>query len=291
MHEPVCAVVVTFHPGHDVLRNLALVMAQAQRLVVVDNGSGAASLKMLREASAERGFALIENRSNLGIAAALNRGVRQALAEGYGWVVLFDQDSTVGGGFLDAMFWQLDRDPRRGRVAVVCPRYVDRDSGRLMIATRTRDGEIAVARTSGSLMPAWVFAECGWFVEELLIDQVDYEYCLRLRSRGYLIAECAGATLRHTLGAPSVHRLFGVRLFGTTNHSAARRYYLVRNRMWMLRRYWGEFPRWCVDACVATVKESVKILLVEDCRWSKLRHTALGVRDGVLGRMGKTVEL
>jgi len=148
-----------------------------------------------------------------------------------------------------------------------------------------------VARTSGSLMPMWAFEECGWFREELFIDQVDFEYCLRLRARGYQIAECEGATLLHTLGAPKIYSLFGRRLFGTTNHSAARRYYLARNRIWLLKKYWGLYPYWCAAACIATLKESLRILLVEDGRWSKLGRTALGVRDGLLGRMGKRVEI
>jgi rhamnosyltransferase len=288
----VCAVVVTFNPALETLANLELLLEQVEALVVVDNGSRVECLDAVRRLSEARGFGLLENEVNLGIAAALNRGARYAIANGFRWVALFDQDSAVTPGFFAAMFEGVETHRRRDKVAIFCPRYVDRESGRDMAPAKYGRGSgLLVGRTSGSLMRAPVFEECGWFVEEMVIDQVDFEYCLRVRRRGYEIAECRGATLVHTLGAPQVLRLFGVRLFGTTNHSAARRYYLARNRTWLLKKYWVLYPRWCSGLCVLTLKESAKILIVEDRRWSKLGHILLGLRDGAIGRMGMTVKL
>jgi hypothetical protein len=39
------------------------------------------------------------------------------------------------------------------------------------------------------------------------------------------------------------------------------------------------------------LKDGVKILLAESDKRRKVCHMALGVRDGLLGRMGRTVEL
>ncbi|HEY0759334.1 MAG TPA: glycosyltransferase family 2 protein [Acidisarcina sp.] len=288
--EAVCAILVTFRPPPEVLMNIRQVREQVQSLIVVDNGSGRSSVAMLRGTSAEQRFLLIENKDNLGIAAALNIGIKEAAIQGYRWVILFDQDSRATPGFIDKMFAGMRVLPDGDKVAIFCPRYIDRASGRPMPSTTLADGSLAVARSSGSLMPMWVFERCGWFIEEMVIDQVDYEYCLRVRSFGYRIIECE-AVLLHTLGKPKVHRLLGRRLFATTNHSAARRYYLVRNRVWLSRKHLMSNPRWCLEAGFATLKECAKIALVEDYRWSKLRYTFLGVRDGLIGRMGKTVEL
>ena len=68
----VCAVIVTFRPRAEDLGNLARVRPQVEDLVVVDNGSPGEELLLLRAASRELNFALIENGQNLGIAAALN---------------------------------------------------------------------------------------------------------------------------------------------------------------------------------------------------------------------------
>src|SRR5580698_7152472 len=95
----ICAVVVTFRPEANVWDNLAKLRCQAETLVVVDNGSPPESLAPFRALPADAGFTLIENKANLGIAAALNAGVRWAKTRGFEYVVLFDQDSAVTDGF------------------------------------------------------------------------------------------------------------------------------------------------------------------------------------------------
>ena len=52
-------------------------------MMVVDNGSLPNELDLLRPARTSCGFYLIENGQNLGLAEALNQGVRQALKDGF----------------------------------------------------------------------------------------------------------------------------------------------------------------------------------------------------------------
>jgi rhamnosyltransferase len=80
--ERIGAIVVTFHPRPEYSENLAKILAQVDLLIVVDNGSNEQELTQIRLASREPGFKLIENGDNLGIAAALNLGVREAQKEG-----------------------------------------------------------------------------------------------------------------------------------------------------------------------------------------------------------------
>ena len=63
--------------------------------MIVDNGSGEAELKMLRELSADPQITLALNSANLGIARALNIGIERAAALGFAWVLLLDQDTVV----------------------------------------------------------------------------------------------------------------------------------------------------------------------------------------------------
>ena len=289
-NNSVCAVVITFRPKVDVLENLAKVRPQVQGLVVVDNGSSAEALAPFHQASGPMGYAVVENGANLGIAADLNNRIRWAQSQGYAWVVLFDQDSTVGDGLIDAMLNEYASHPEREKLAVVVPRYVDRKSGREMPVPRTGSGEILVVRTSGSLMPMALIPAIGLFLEDFVIDQVDYEYCLRLGALGYKIAQCPYATLIHSLGEMEHHDL-GVGKIISTHHNAKRRYYMTRNRIRIVQLYWRQYPAYCFDLIVSTLKDTVKILLVEKPKYQKLKNTAMGVRDALINRMGKTVEL
>jgi rhamnosyltransferase len=160
----VCAVIVTFHPQAAALENLARVRAQLQGLVVVDNGSPAELLAPLRAATDQLKFALIENGANLGIAAALNIGVRWAEAQGFRQVLLFDQDSTVTPGFVHAMNSTYSDHPRRHEIAIVMPQYKDRARGEMFkSAYLAADGAPLEVMTSGSFIPVSTFRHCGIF--------------------------------------------------------------------------------------------------------------------------------
>jgi rhamnosyltransferase len=292
MIEPnVCGVVVTFRPRLEDLENLAKLRPQVRGLVVVDNGSSEEKRTLLRSAAQQGDFMLIENEANLGIATALNMGVKWAKSAGYTWVALFDQDSTVPPDFIDTMLRAYDTSPRRDRIALLVPRYIDSRLGIPLSAIYAENGSLQVAMTSGSLIPISIFCEEGWFEESLFIDAVDFEYCLRLRSNGYSVEECPEAVLLHAPANFTEYRLKGFRLFSTPNYSAGRRYYRDRNTIWMLRKYWARYPSFLLSMLANSLKDGLKILLAENDKRVKMYHMALGVRDGLLGRMGKTIEL
>jgi rhamnosyltransferase len=291
LNNGVCAVVVTFRPRAEDLRNLARVRPQVQDLVVVDNGSPDEKLQWLRIASRELNFVLIENEQNLGIAAALNIGVKWAQTNGSKWVALFDQDSAVTDGFITQMLADFEHFARQRNILLLVPRYRDPWSGVERVCPMDEDGGPFVTITSGSLLPISAFDKCGYFKEELFIYTVDDEYSLRLRSNGYSIALSPHAVLLHTSGVPSYYSICGRRLFQTTNYRPGVRYYISRNRVWMALMYGARYPRWVRGAFRSSLIDLCKLAIAEDFRWAKVKMIFLGFRDGMLGRMGKTVTL
>lgn len=287
----VCAVIVAFRPRVEDLGNLADVRPQVQDLVVVDNGSSEETLKLLRTASHVLNFVLIENGENLGIGAALNIGVRWAESNGSQWVALFDQDSSVTGGFIAQMLVDFEYFQTQRKIMLLIPRYKDPQSGVERVCGLDKDGGPFVTITSGSLLPVAAFETCGYFNEDLFIYTVDDEYSLRLRSQGYSIALSPHAVLLHASGSPSCYRIFGKPWFQTTNYKPGVRYYISRNRIWMALRYGARYPRWARGALRASFIDLCRLAIAEDSRCAKVKMVFLGFRDGMLGRMGKTVTL
>jgi rhamnosyltransferase len=282
----VCAVIVTYHPSVKMLENIAQVLAQVQGLVVVDNGSNADELAPLRVASQTLGFQLIENGKNLGLAEALNQGVRWAKSQDYPWVILFDQDSRITEGFVRQMFAAWESHPDRERVSSIHPKYVDPETGIEPLVRRARDGGPVVSTTSGALMPTWIFDRIGWFASEYFIDCVDIEYSLRVRTAGYFIADSRQAVLLHHAGHPRRLGVLGFS-FGPTHHSAMRRYYMSRNRIAVYRKYFRVFPRWVLQSMNESLRDTIKCFVAEQNRARKFRNFLLGTWDGLTGRMGK----
>lgn len=284
--ESVCAVIVTYHPTQKMIAHISSVVGQVDGLVVVDNGSAEQELAALRAAGESLGFCLIENQKNLGIAEALNIGVRRAIAQDFPWVILFDQDSEVPAGFVQNMLASWKSHHRRDLIGSLHPRYVDPDTGVAPPVYRASDGGPVISLTSGALMPTWIFERIGEFASDYFIDEVDTEYCFRIRANGYLVADSQAAALIHHVGHPRTKNILGFS-FRPTFHDSLRRYYMSRNRVVVYRKYLWKFPGWVLHSANESLRETVKCFLGEPDRIAKIRNFIVGTWDGLAGNMGK----
>jgi rhamnosyltransferase len=283
--ELTSAIVVTFHPRAKDLDGLAKICAQVDLLVVVDNGSTENELAQIRRAGQDWGFLLLENGENLGIAAALNLGVGEAQKVGCKWVGLFDQDSTVTEGFIETMIADFRRYREHKKIMQIVPRYLDPETGIERPVSTFEDGGIFLTCTSGSLFSMEAFERCGLFQENLFIYCVDDDYSLRIRKEGFFIGESPNAVLLHRSGRPTFRKMFG-RTIATKNYRPEVRYYYARNKVWILRFYAKTFPRIIVPTLREFVTIPLKIALMEDESWRKIKLFIRGLADGVSGRMG-----
>jgi rhamnosyltransferase len=282
----VSAVVVTFHPNEDVVANLKAIHPQVSHLIVVDNGSSAPELGPLEKLRNEFPFELIKNGENLGIATALNLGVRRSLELGADWVLLFDQDSQASPGFAETMVQAFLHSAWGDRLGTMTPTYIDMRSGASIAMVRVQEG-MEASMTSGSLYPAEIFRRFGFFRDELFIDAVDYEYSLRLRKAGMVIEETSSASLLHSPGTPHTHGIAKTVWFRSNNYTPIRRYYQERNKVWVSKHYFTRFPLFCIKLFYFSSKEFTKILLVEEDKWRKARFFLRGTFDGLRNRMGR----
>jgi rhamnosyltransferase len=275
----VLGVVVTYHPDAELPQHLATLRSQVDALVVVDNGSD--NRAAVEQAALAAGCRFIGNGANLGIAAALNQGLAIALDEGYAWLATFDQDSHCPEGAIASLLALQQRHPRGAQVALVATAHRDRALQRdyhhwIDVIEETADWRILrAAITSGSLVRVDVLRTLGGFEDQLFIDSVDHELCLRLRRQGWLILEARDVVMTHSIGDASVERLLGLPVV-CTHHSAARRYYQVRNLLEISRRYFFFDPAWTLKSLLQLVSGGVAVLLFEPQKGRKLAAMARG---------------
>lgn len=282
--DKICAVVVTFHPSDSFPANLGTLAKQCGKVIVVDNGSSGESVKFLLDAEAVPGIKLIRNGSNLGIAAALNIGIKRALADGYDWIATFDQDSNITPGFFSGLLGVYQKCPNRESVAVIAPQlfYPESNESELNPADALSEFvSIRSAITSGSLIRAEVFAKIGYYDEPMFIDYVDYDFCLRMQKAGWQIIRANHVLLHHRLGAAEKHSFLG-REISIKSHSAWRRYYITRNRVIVYRRYGLTFPAWCLHDFGWFFLELGKVLVFEKDKPAKLKSILKGLWHGII---------
>lgn len=285
MQNNCCAVVVSYNPTPETGVNVHALVGQVAEVLVVDNGStGRESLELLAKLAEQATVTVKYNPTNVGIAAALNQGVRYAIDQGYEWVATFDQDSLAPGNFVQTMLADYENFVEQDLVVIVAPKY-QMNGNITSFASQQLAGkgciEIKTTITSGNLVKVSVFAQVGFFDESFFIDYVDHEFCLRVRSKQLLVVESQNAILEHKLGDSSNHRILTMKLV-TTNHAPIRRYYKYRNLVRTFRKYYWFEPLALVIQFKSLLIEPVKILLWETNKWAKVSSIYKGLLDGLL---------
>ncbi len=235
------AVFVTWNPEPERFAQAVRSLAdQVDGVIVVDNGSQ--NLDQLTAAVAhDERVAVVALGENLGVAAALNVGMRRALVERPDWIMTMDQDTLVSAGAVAAILRDVaDLEPRlaqRCAIAALRPHpqpssiWLTRYAERLMtVRELDRFRECRGVITSGNLVRATAARDVA-FDESLFIDQVDFDFCASLRRRGHVVLQQLVCTTDHVLG----------QYYADTGRihpyeNAQRFYYVVRNSTYLVLR-------------------------------------------------------
>ena len=139
--------------------------------------------------------------------------------------------------------------------------------------------------TSGNIISLKAYEKIGGFKDWMFIDAVDFDYCLNLRDHGYDIWRLPQVELKHNLGSV-VFKTIGKRQFYSLNHSATRRYYIVRNRHYFYDEYHERWPDFCNAEFGQTKFEAKRIIICEKQKIKKLLAMYKGYRDYKKGITG-----
>ncbi|WP_341909240.1 glycosyltransferase family 2 protein [Polaromonas sp. YR568] len=280
----VCAVVVTYFPDDKLEARLRAVLPQVARLVVVDNTPGEATQLGQRMAALGDSVHCIINGTNQGVATALNQGLGHALGQGLPWLLTLDQDSCAQPDMVAVLARALESS--QPRPAVIGSNYMDPVNQRLKISVGNEvvGVEQKTVITSGSLVDAAVARDIGGFRDDYFIDQLDHEFCLRMRAHGYRVVISGPPAMVHSVGLTGGARL---PVLGTLpNHGPVRKYYIARNTVTTVALYWRHEPVWCVRRLVRLFLGLAEMALLEDRRLLKVQAFFWGLWDGWRGRMG-----
>ncbi|HEY9447215.1 MAG TPA: glycosyltransferase family 2 protein [Burkholderiales bacterium] len=298
----VCAVVVSYHPERDVLREvLAAARPQVDELVVVDNGSSPQTVEWLAGLAREHDFHVLPLGRNLGIASAHNAGIAWARENKSAYVLLLDQDSTPDHAMVDELL-RADRELRaRGaQVSAVGPQYRDASRGHASFFVRFGlvkfmrlycDSGVCGQRipadfliSSGSLMSMDALTAIGGMDDGLFIDHVDTDWFLRARHRGYQAFGVCDAVMLHSLGS-GTSRIWLGRWRHVARHGPLRHYYNFRNSLLLYRRPYAP-ARWILTDITRLAGLFFFHALFTPPRREQVAMMLKGIVDGVRGHGG-----
>ena len=284
----VAAIIVSYNPDSNLFDSINLLLNQVEKVIIVDNGSKEKYVKYIKSINEDK-IEIILNKENLGIATALNIGVRKALENGYEWILTMDQDSKASPDMVKKMFNvynSINREERKDILSIF-PNFVDERIQSIEENSNMNSYEYVDADiTSGNLLRKEVFEKVGFFDDSLFIDLVDTDFCMRLNEKGIKMIKIRDAVLYHSLGqSKTIKGILGS--FNTSNHSALRRYYMTRNRFYIWEKYKGLNSFTLNRDKKLFKKEFVKIILGEKDKVNKIKMVLRGYKDYKKGIKGK----
>jgi rhamnosyltransferase len=285
--ENLCAVIVTYHPDQDFLHRLNILLHQLAHVVIVDNHSNQDSQKMLDALMIQGRVHVIFNQDNLGIAAALNQGISWAKKQGSHWVLTLDQDSCLEESGIEAFVKIYNGLENKENIAMVGLNHIDTNSRQTYYKSGGESEKAWVERktliSSGSFLSLQAMDHIGSFQEDLFIDGVEHEYCLRARQKGYRNILILAPLLKHAMGHRTIIQppfISWIKI-PLTNYPPFRWYFMTRNRLIICREYLCSDFFWCIQRFCRLLGSLVLMLMFEQRRTDKLKFVALGLKDGL----------
>lgn len=286
--ELVCCVIVTYNIGNDFYNCYNAIKNQVDYVIIVDNGSNTDTLKVLKEIENNEYTKVIYNNENLGIATALNRGVKHAIENDFKWIITLDNDSIATDSMVSNMLKEYNNLTENIKKDVVSlfPVYKEQAFKEEKEEEKTEGYEFLLTEiTSGNMIKAEVFDKIGFYEEKYFIDYVDIEFSLRLASYGYKQIRIKNSILMHRLGDSSKKSILGKDVV-YTNHSPIRRYYLARNSFYVWKKYYRIFPKFVIRDIIYFLYKTLLILIFEKDKDNKVKMIFRGLKDSKLNKTG-----
>ncbi|MFQ6791635.1 MAG: glycosyltransferase family 2 protein [Thomasclavelia sp.] len=272
--------IVTFNPNISKLaKTINTVLENGFQVLIVDNNSK--NKNMMKASFLHKDIIFIFNEKNFGIAKALNQIMNCAKKLNIEWMITLDQDSVITDKYLKTSLAYLEYD----NVGILCPiifdmkrKSIDSTSKKIVKVISKEIKEVNTCITSGSITNVKIWDKLNGFNEKLFIDYVDFEYCQRIRKNGYKIYQIQGLFLYHVIGDGKVYKIFNKQI-EVFNHSAKRKYYIVRNKIYCDFLNKGNFD---FKSCLSVGKVLLITIFFERKKFDKISSITKGIKDGIL---------
>lgn len=267
--KDIVCIVVLYKPDASVIKNIKRYNNLVNEVILVDNSSEDntelfESLDFIR---------YIPLKSNTGIAHAINIGIKKSEEP---FIITMDQDSSINDGLINSYINFLNTKDNE-KVGALTPQYnTDRNPAVAKDGTELQ----LLTMQSGTLFKRSTIEQIGYFDEDLFLDVVDWEYCLRMNSNGYQLIRVNKAVLDHK-PAETREWKFGPLKVKYGAAAPIRYYYQARNLLWTAKKYHSMLLYKNI------LIKWLKIILLFDNKAAYLKAFRAGVRDANNNKLGK----
>lgn len=274
----IAAAIILYHPEDRMIEYILNLRQYFGTIYLFDNTESEESVNKMRRKFRIDGIKYAAKNDNMGLAYGLNVCCNAAYKDGFSWIMLFDQDSIITEELLDNMK-EFIKEYDEEKLAIVAPMIDDFKNRSVKEKKAKRKKDVI---TSGMILKLEAFKANGYFLNALFVDAVDYEYCLRLKEKGFFILENKQAILRHN--QYDKEKVLGG--YKINKYSPLRHYYMARGYCYVLKRY-GYDKIFIEKFKKINYQRFWGVLFYDNHRIKKVLAMLLGVLDFKLNRFGR----
>lgn len=272
-------IVTLYNPDKEVKKNIESYLDSIDKLYVIDNTPDKENKNVLPNNDK---IQYIFNNKNVGVSRALNMGAKMAIKEHYDYLLTMDQDSRFKKNSVKKMIEYIESYKGKD-IGLVTPWHV--------INTNPQKPESDIdypieVMTSGNIISLKAYKKIGGYKDELFIDGIDFDYCMNLNIHNYKVIRLNYIELKHDLGNIEIKHYLR-RDFVCSNHNYIRRYYIVRNTLFVCKWY-QEYYKEYTDFLKRGLRgQLMNVVLFEKDKFRKLRNMYRGYKDYRRGLLGE----
>lgn len=278
------AVVVLYHPDLNVLDNIKTYVNDVEVVYVHDN-SEIKNEGFCKEISRLDNVVYNFSNENQGLCVPFNKFYKLAIEKGLDWLITFDQDSAASDGMIPAMKEFVESIECDDTIGIVSPTVNELAQENIKQNVFLTYYNLVIQ--SGAMHRLSMMQQVGDYNEDLFIDEVDWEYCVRCRMKGYHIVRINKAVLLHNRSDDGIKEGFvGGKILYLDKFSPERYYYRYRNALYCYDKYHNADAVYGLT-CLNTLKK-IEINLEFDTKQDlKKRAIEIAKMDYSKGKMGK----
>lgn len=221
--------VILYNPPENLIENILTYIDDIEKLYIYDN-------------SPEKGISFpnkilnkseyVHSGNNEGIAKRLNEAIKKSNNEGFDYLLTMDQDSSFKKEDLEKYIMLIKDEKEITSISIYGVRYYELKKGE---DNNKLYNQILI--TSGSILNISIAIKLCKFDENLFIDGVDTEYCLKSFQNGYKTIIYNNISLIHSLGETKLVLTPNLKKNERKFHNPIRLYYITRNHFYLRNKY------------------------------------------------------
>ncbi len=277
-NKKIPATVIWYNPDNENIENIKTYIDYVEKVYIIDNSMN--NNKKLCSSLNNNKIEYVYNKKNLGIAKALNLACEKAISDGFKWILTMDQDSSFSSNDINEYFKSFDNIEKKN-TGIFSPKHILKND-----INKIRDDkkflEIDHVMTSGNLLNLSAWEKIGKFDENLFIDEVDSEICFRMIENDYKVIQMNRIKMFHELGSLEKRNFF-IKKISVLNHNYIRKYYIMRNKFYMFKKY----KKYRVRYVYYILNDFFKVIFYEKDKLRKLKYMFRGINDFFKNKMGE----